>query len=82
MLHTPTQFFWKTHPPPPHPDCCQVFLGESMELGLRIIEWSKPRMFSNESLGKIKFKAFLKGVGPRILSLEIVNYLEQVNTEW
>ena len=41
---------------------------------ISILMWSKPRMFCNESLGKIKFRAFLKGVGPWILSLEIVDY--------
>ena len=29
-----------------------------------------------ESLGKIKFRAFPEQVGPRILSLESVNYFE------
>ena len=72
MLHTPTQFFWKTPPLPRAVARCS--LGSPWKLGLRITEWSKPRMFCNESLGKIKFRAFLKGVGPQILSLEIVNY--------
>ena len=31
-------------------------------------------MFCEESLGKIKFRAFRKRVGPRILSLESVDY--------
>ena len=31
-------------------------------------------MFCEESLGKIKFRAFPKRVGPRILSLESVDY--------
>ena len=31
-------------------------------------------MFCEESLGKIKFRALLKRVGPRILSLESVDY--------
>ena len=31
-------------------------------------------MFCQESLGKIKFRAFPKRVGPRILSLESVDY--------
>ena len=31
-------------------------------------------MFYEESLGNIKFRAFPKRVGPRILSLEIVDY--------
>ena len=31
-------------------------------------------MFCRESLGKIKFRAFPEQVGPRILSLESVNY--------
>ena len=37
-------------------------------------------MFCEESLGKIKFRAFPKRVGPRILSLQSVDYFEQVNT--
>ena len=32
-------------------------------------------MFCEEKLGKIKFRAFLERVGPRILSLENVDYL-------
>ena len=44
------------------------------KLELRIIVWSKPRMFCKESLGKIKFRAFPKRVGPWILSLESVSY--------
>ena len=40
-------------------------------------------MFCQESLGKIKSRTFPKRVGPRIQSLENVDYLEQVNTsEW
>ena len=31
-------------------------------------------MFCEESLGKIKFRAIREGVGPRILSLESVDY--------
>ena len=31
-------------------------------------------MFCEESLGRIKFRAFPERVGPRILSLESVNY--------
>ena len=34
----------------------------------------KPRMFWEERLGKIKFRASPKRVGPRILSLESVDY--------
>ena len=37
-------------------------------------------MFCEESLGKIKFRAFPEQVGPRIISLEDVVTLEQVNT--
>ena len=33
-------------------------------------------MLCEESLGKIKFRAFWKRVGPRILSLESVDYFE------
>ena len=40
---------------------------------------SRPHIFCEESLGKIKFRAFPKRVGLRILSLESVdNTLEQV----
>ena len=44
-------------------------------------------MFCEESLGKIKFRAFPKSVGPRILSLESVDYFETGEhyhdiTEW
>ena len=35
---------------------------------------SKSRMFCEGRLGKIKFRAFPKRVGPRILSLESVDY--------
>ena len=54
------------------------------KLGLRIVAWSKPRMFCEESLGKIKFKTFPKRVGSRILSLEIVDYFgtSEHYTEW
>ena len=40
-------------------------------------------MFSEESLGKMKFRAFPKRVGSRILSRKALITLEQVNTtEW
>ena len=41
-------------------------------------------MFCKESLGKIKFRAFPKQVGPRILSLENVDYFGTLvnTTEW
>ena len=44
------------------------------KLGLRIVMSSQPRIFCEESLGKTKFRAFPKCVGPRILSLESVDY--------
>ena len=40
------------------------------KLGLRSIARLKPRIFCEENLGKIKFRAFPKRVGPRILSVE------------
>ena len=52
----------------------QAFLVETMETGLRIVARLKPRMFCEESLGKIKFRAFPKRVGPRILSLQSLDY--------
>ena len=39
-------------------------------------------MFCEESLGKIKFKAFPKRVGPRILSLERVDYFGTGEHYW
>ena len=63
----------------------QAFLAETVEIRnkLRIVAWPKPRKFCEESFGKIKFRAFPKRVGPRILSVESVITLEQVNTtEW
>ena len=45
---------------------CQEFLAEAVE--------SVPKT-GEESLGKIKFRAFRKCVGPRILSLESVDYV-------
>ena len=39
-------------------------------------------MFCEESLGKIKFKAFPKRVGPRILSLERVDYFGTSEHYW
>ena len=54
--------------------CTRHSLWRPWKLGVRIVAWSKPRMFCKESLGKIKFRAFPKQVGPRILSLENVDY--------
>ena len=39
-------------------------------------------MFCEESLGKIKFRAFPKRVAPRILSLESVDYFETSEHYW
>ena len=39
-------------------------------------------MFCEESLGKIKFRAFPKRVGPRILSLESVDYFGASEHYW
>ena len=61
---------------------CFVFEIWALRASVFVFE-SKPRMFCQESLGKIKLRTFPKRVGPRILSLENVDYLEQVNTsEW
>ena len=54
-----------------------------METGTKnIVGWSKPRMFFEENLGKIKFRAFLKCAGPRILSLESVDYFGTSEHYW
>ena len=39
-------------------------------------------MFCEESLGKIKFRAFPKRVGPQILSLESVDYFGKSEHYW
>ena len=39
-------------------------------------------MFCEESFGKVKFRAFLKRVGPRILSLESVDYFGASEHYW
>ena len=57
-------------------------LRRPWKLGVRIVAWSKPRMFCEESLGKIKFRAFPKRVGPRILLLESVDYFGTSEHDW
>ena len=89
MPHNPSQIFWK------YPrnfwslfgtlkagHCARRSLRRPWKLGLRIVAWSKPRMFCKESLGKIKFGAFPKRVGPRILSLERVDYFGTSEHFW
>ena len=39
-------------------------------------------MFCEESLGKVKFRAFRKHVGPRILSRESVDYFGTSEYYW
>ena len=39
-------------------------------------------MFYEESLGKIKLRAFRKHVGPRILSIESIDYFEASEHYW
>ena len=52
------------------------------KLGLRIVAWSKPGMFCKESVGKIRFRAFLKRVSPWILSLKSVEYFGASEHYW
>ena len=69
--------FLEVPPPPPFPkgrSLCQAFLADTVETGTKnryVIEATG--MFREESLGKIKFRAFPKCVGPQILSLESVD---------
>ena len=89
MLHTPSQFFWK-YPPEFFVEfttrkaghCARRSLRRPWKLGLRIVAWWKPGMFCDESLGKIKLRAFPKRVGPRILSLESVDYFGASEHYW
>ena len=62
--------------------CSRRSLRTQWKLGLRIVAWWKPRMFCEESLGKIKFRAFPKRVGPRILSLKSVDYFGASEHYW
>ena len=87
---SPSQFFWK-YPPgifghnfrtQNAGHCARCFLRTPWKLGLRIVVWSEPRVFCEESLGKIKFRAFPKRAGPRILSLESVDYFGASEHYW
>ena len=81
LPHNPNLFFWK-YPPgffrvfdtQMGGHCARRSFRRPWKLGLRIVAWSKPRMFCEENLGKIKFRVFPKRVGPRILSLKSVDY--------
>ena len=58
-----------------------MILAETVETGTKNC-CVMPRMFYEESLGKIKFRAFPKRVGPRILSLESVDYVAASEHYW
>ena len=89
VLHIPTQFFWK-YPPgiffvfgsEMEGHCARRSLPPPWKLGIRIVAWWKPCMFCKESLGKIKFRAFRKRVGPRILLLESIDYFGASEHYW
>ena len=58
---------------------CQAFLADTVETGTKnrcVIETCE------ESLGKNKFRSFSKRVGPRILSLESVDYFGTSEHYW
>ena len=63
--HNPTQFFWK-YPPgvfvvfysQMEDHCARRSLRRPWKLGLRIVAWSKPRIFCEESLGKNNLELF------------------------
>ena len=95
MPHTPTQFFWKYPPAFFVVFYTQMrgggggahngrrYLRRPWKLGLRIITPSKPRMFCEESLEKIKFRTFPKVSVHEFCRLKALITLEQVNTtEW
>ena len=56
----------------------QAFLAETVEKSLLI----NATHVCEESLGKIKFRAFPKRVDPRILSLESVDYFGTSEHYW
>ena len=75
--HTPPNFSGSTpgiFRTPKAGHCARRYLRRSWKLGLRIFAWSKQRMFCEESLEKIEFRAFPKRIGPRILSLVSADY--------
>ena len=62
---------------------CQAFLAETLETGTKNRCVIEAMLFCEQSLGKIKFRAFPKHVGPRIVSVESVDYFGTMNTtEW
>ena len=62
--------------------CATRSLRRPWKLGLRIVAESKPRMFSEESLERIKFKAIPKSVRSRLLSLKSVDYFGTSEHYW
>ena len=53
---------------------CQAFLAETVETGNKNHCVIEATLFCEESLGKIKFRAFPKHVVSRILSLQSIDY--------
>ena len=83
--HTPSQFFWK------YPwnfwdtkgrSLCQAFLAETVETGTKNRCVIEATHVMRRSLGKIKFRAFPKRIGPRMLSLESVHYFAASEQYW
>ena len=72
------QFFWGYAPrnfwDTKGRSLCQAFLVETVETETKNLCVIEPRMFCEESLEKIKVRAFPKRIVPRILSLESVDY--------
>ena len=62
--------------------CARRSYWRPWNVGIRIIAWPKPPTFCEESLGKIKFRAFPKPVGPWILLLESVDYFGTSEHYW
>ena len=69
-------------PPRKAGHCARHSLWTPWKLELRIVTWSKPCMFCEESVGKIKFRVFPKCVSPKILSLESVDYFGTSEHYW
>ena len=82
FLEVPPWNFWLNFGSQKASHCARRSLRRPWKLRLRIVAWSKPQMFCEESLRKVKFRAIAKCVGPQILSLESIDYFGTSEHYW